>query len=189
MSDTGILNSYRPAKKAFRIYNRRTQKIRETIHVTYDELTTLASEKFSSGPGLQLMTPTTSSSGLILKPIPQQHFNLPKRDNWDRLFQHMFDEYFNPPTIDVSPVPVVVAPRAVYIANSSVSMSINQDAPPTNNYNRDLIIRRREERSLNNNSFLGEYECSSLALDREERREEKIRSLETRSKNVNGQEI
>ncbi|GJT76171.1 retrovirus-related pol polyprotein from transposon TNT 1-94 [Tanacetum coccineum] len=34
---------------------------------------------------------------------------------------------------------------------------------------------RREERSLNNNSFLGEYECSSLALDREERRDEKKR--------------
>ncbi|GKE85629.1 hypothetical protein Tco_1559371, partial [Tanacetum coccineum] len=32
-----------------------------------------------------------------------------------------------------------------------------------------------EERSLNNNSFLGEYECSSLALDREERRDEKKR--------------
>ncbi|GJW18800.1 hypothetical protein Tco_0026236 [Tanacetum coccineum] len=33
----------------------------------------------------------------------------------------------------------------------------------------------KEERSLNNNSFLGEYECSSLALDREERRDEKKR--------------
>ncbi|GKB41251.1 hypothetical protein Tco_0886193, partial [Tanacetum coccineum] len=34
---------------------------------------------------------------------------------------------------------------------------------------------RREERSLNNNLFLGEYECSSLALDRDERRDEKKR--------------
>ncbi|GKF19832.1 hypothetical protein Tco_0068470, partial [Tanacetum coccineum] len=36
-----------------------------------------------------------------------------------------------------------------------------------------------------NNSFLGEYECSSLALDREERRDKKeeIGSLETRSNN------
>ncbi|GJX60560.1 hypothetical protein Tco_0291950 [Tanacetum coccineum] len=37
----------------------------------------------------------------------------------------------------------------------------------------DLVLRRREERSLNNNSFLGEYECSSLALDREEMRDDK----------------
>ncbi|GJZ69012.1 hypothetical protein Tco_0632562 [Tanacetum coccineum] len=43
------------------------------------------------------------------------------------------------------------------------------------NFNRDLILRRRVERSLNNNSFLGEYECSSLALDKEERKDEKKR--------------
>ncbi|GJZ78064.1 hypothetical protein Tco_0642736 [Tanacetum coccineum] len=36
-------------------------------------------------------------------------------------------------------------------------------------------LTRREERSLNNNLFLGEYECSSLALDRDERRDEKKR--------------
>ncbi|GJZ77490.1 hypothetical protein Tco_0642162 [Tanacetum coccineum] len=44
----------------------------ETIHVTFDELTAMASEQFSSGPGLQCMTPATSSSGLVTNPIPQQ---------------------------------------------------------------------------------------------------------------------
>ncbi|GJZ91223.1 retrovirus-related pol polyprotein from transposon TNT 1-94 [Tanacetum coccineum] len=43
----------------------------------------------------------------------------------------MFDEYFNPPTIVVSPVPVNAAPRAVDLADSPVSMSIDQDAPST----------------------------------------------------------
>nr|GEV41947.1 retrovirus-related Pol polyprotein from transposon TNT 1-94 [Tanacetum cinerariifolium] len=61
-ADIGIFVGYAPAKKAFRIYNRRTQKIMETIHVTFDELMAMASEQFSSGPGLQLMTPRTSSS-------------------------------------------------------------------------------------------------------------------------------
>ncbi|GKA54494.1 hypothetical protein Tco_0753443 [Tanacetum coccineum] len=72
-------------------------------------------------PGLQSMTPATSSSGLVTNPIPQQPCNPPKRDNWDRLFQHMFDEYFNPPTIDVSLVPVAAAPRVVDLADSPVS--------------------------------------------------------------------
>ncbi|GJU06334.1 retrovirus-related pol polyprotein from transposon TNT 1-94 [Tanacetum coccineum] len=45
----------------------------------------------------------------------------------------MFDEYFNPPTIAVSPVPVAVAPRAIDLADSPVSTSIDQDAPSTNN--------------------------------------------------------
>ncbi|GJU81780.1 hypothetical protein Tco_1284145 [Tanacetum coccineum] len=71
----------------------------ETIHVTFDELTVIASKQFSSGPGLQLMTPTTSSLGLVPNLIPQQ------------------------------PFPVAAAPRVVDIADSPVSTSIDQDAP------------------------------------------------------------
>ncbi|GJW67249.1 retrovirus-related pol polyprotein from transposon TNT 1-94 [Tanacetum coccineum] len=128
-ADIGIFVGYTPAKKAFTIYNRRTQKIIETIHVTFDELTTMASEQFVSGPGLQVMTPATSSSRLIPNIIPQQPCNPPKRDDWDTLFQLLFDEYLNPTTITVSTVPVAAAPRAVEIADSAVSMSISHDAP------------------------------------------------------------
>ncbi|GKA35210.1 hypothetical protein Tco_0721701 [Tanacetum coccineum] len=77
------------------------------------------------------MTPATSSSGLVSNPIPQQLCNSPQRDDWDILFQPMFDEYFNPPIIVVSPVPADNAPRAVDLANSPVSTSIDQDAPST----------------------------------------------------------
>ncbi|GJS92766.1 retrovirus-related pol polyprotein from transposon TNT 1-94 [Tanacetum coccineum] len=69
----------------------------------------------------------SSSNNLIL----QQPCNPPPRDDWDRLFQPMFDEYFNTPTIDVFPVPVANAPRAVDLANSLVSTSIDQDTPST----------------------------------------------------------
>ncbi|GJW00629.1 hypothetical protein Tco_1555880 [Tanacetum coccineum] len=41
----------------------------ETIHVTFDKLTAMASEQFSSGLGLQCMTLATSSSGLVTNPI------------------------------------------------------------------------------------------------------------------------
>ncbi|GKE04535.1 retrovirus-related pol polyprotein from transposon TNT 1-94 [Tanacetum coccineum] len=61
-ADIGIFVGYAPAKKAFRIYNRRTRIITETIHVTFDELTAMASKQFSSGPGLHYMTPATSST-------------------------------------------------------------------------------------------------------------------------------
>ncbi|GJU22956.1 retrovirus-related pol polyprotein from transposon TNT 1-94 [Tanacetum coccineum] len=43
----------------------------------------------------------------------------------------MFDEYFNPPTIAVSPVPVAVAPRVVDTTESKVSTSIDLDALST----------------------------------------------------------
>ncbi|GJW34572.1 retrovirus-related pol polyprotein from transposon TNT 1-94 [Tanacetum coccineum] len=61
-ADIGIFVDYAPTKKAFRIYNRRTRIITETIYVTFDELTAMASEQFSSGPGLHYMTPATSST-------------------------------------------------------------------------------------------------------------------------------
>ncbi|GJT80166.1 retrovirus-related pol polyprotein from transposon TNT 1-94 [Tanacetum coccineum] len=80
-ADIGIFIGYTPAKKAFRIYNKRTQKIIETIHVTFDELTAMAFEQFSSGPELHSMIPATSSLGLVLNPIPQQPCIPPPRDD------------------------------------------------------------------------------------------------------------
>ncbi|GJV33377.1 hypothetical protein Tco_1393777 [Tanacetum coccineum] len=77
------------------------------------------------------MTPATSSSGLVPTLIPQQPSHPPNRDDWVHLFKPMFDEYFNPPTFTISPVLVAAKPRAVDIADSPVSTSINQDAPST----------------------------------------------------------
>ncbi|GJT27953.1 retrovirus-related pol polyprotein from transposon TNT 1-94 [Tanacetum coccineum] len=52
-------------------------------------------------------------------------------DDWDHLFQPMFDEYFNPPSAIVSPVQEAAALRAVVLADSLVSTFIDQDAPST----------------------------------------------------------
>ncbi|GJU45409.1 retrovirus-related pol polyprotein from transposon TNT 1-94 [Tanacetum coccineum] len=124
----GIFVCYAPAKKAFRIYNKRTKLIIETIQVTFDELTTMASEQFSLGPAPQLMTLGTLSSGLVPNPIPQTPYVPPTNNDWDILFQPMFDEFFNPPPSVVYPVPVVAAPRPVDLTSSTVSTLIDQDA-------------------------------------------------------------
>ncbi|GJZ68528.1 retrovirus-related pol polyprotein from transposon TNT 1-94 [Tanacetum coccineum] len=100
-ADIGIFVGYAPAKKAFRFYNKRTRKIIETIHVTFDELTVMASEQSSSGLGLHSMTPGTSSLGLVSNPVSQQPFQ------------------------------EAAAPRAVVLADSPVLTSIDQDAPST----------------------------------------------------------
>nr|GEY74105.1 uncharacterized mitochondrial protein AtMg00810-like [Tanacetum cinerariifolium] len=77
------------------------------------------------------MTPATSSSGLVPNTISQQPCIPLQRDDWDHLFQPMFDEYFNPSTINVSLVPVAVVPGAVDLGKSPMSTSIDQDAPLT----------------------------------------------------------
>ncbi|GJU22932.1 retrovirus-related pol polyprotein from transposon TNT 1-94 [Tanacetum coccineum] len=93
-------------------------------------LSAMASEQFSSGPGLHCITPATSNSGLVPNTLSQQPCIPLKRDNWDYLLQPLFDEYFNPPLIVVTPVQDIVAPRAVVLA-SPVSTTIDQDAPST----------------------------------------------------------
>nr|GEW47572.1 retrovirus-related Pol polyprotein from transposon TNT 1-94 [Tanacetum cinerariifolium] len=128
--DIGIFVGYGLAKNAFRIYNRRTRKIIETIHVTFDELVAMASKQFGSGPGHQLMTLATSVQDSF-QTLFLNNIVIHQKQEWDHLFQPMFDKYSNPSTIAVSPVPVAAAPRAVDIADSLVSMSIDQDAPPT----------------------------------------------------------
>ncbi|GJY11481.1 retrovirus-related pol polyprotein from transposon TNT 1-94 [Tanacetum coccineum] len=65
------------------------------------ELTTMASEQLGSGPGPQSMTPATSSLGLVPNPILQQPFL------------------------------VAAATRAVDLAESPMSTSIDQDASST----------------------------------------------------------
>ncbi|GKA11334.1 retrovirus-related pol polyprotein from transposon TNT 1-94 [Tanacetum coccineum] len=117
-ADIRILVGYVPAKKAFRIYNRRTRKIIETIHVTFDELTAMASKQFSSGPGLYSMTPATSSSGLVSNPVSQQPFQ------------------------------EVAAPRVVDLADSPVSTSTNQDAPSTNSTSQGSSSNVRQTHTL-----------------------------------------
>ncbi|GJY36453.1 retrovirus-related pol polyprotein from transposon TNT 1-94 [Tanacetum coccineum] len=58
-ADIGIFVGYAPAKKAFRIYNKRTRMIIETIHVDFDELTIMAFEQFI--PAVIAPEPTVST--------------------------------------------------------------------------------------------------------------------------------
>nr|GEY50566.1 retrovirus-related Pol polyprotein from transposon TNT 1-94 [Tanacetum cinerariifolium] len=119
-ADIGIFVGYAPAKKAFKVYNKRTQKIIEIIHVIFDELTSMASDQFSSGPELHYLTPATSNSKLVLNTVSQQPCIPPPTDDWDRLFQPMFDKYFTPLSIVVSLITEVVALRVVVLANSFI---------------------------------------------------------------------
>ncbi|GKD79880.1 retrovirus-related pol polyprotein from transposon TNT 1-94, partial [Tanacetum coccineum] len=94
-------------------------------------LSAMASEQFSSGPGLQGMTPATPSTGLVSNLVSQQPCIPPITNDWDHLFQPMLNEYFNPPPSAVSPVQEATTPRAEVLADSPMSTSINQDAPST----------------------------------------------------------
>ncbi|GJY07442.1 retrovirus-related pol polyprotein from transposon TNT 1-94 [Tanacetum coccineum] len=57
--------------------------------------------------------------------------NPPNRDDWDTLFQPLFDEYFNPTTIVVSPVPIAAAPRAEFLHEDSTSQGSSSNVRPS----------------------------------------------------------
>nr|GEX45095.1 hypothetical protein [Tanacetum cinerariifolium] len=139
-ADIGIFISYTHTKKAFQIYNRRTRRIIETIHVDFDELIAMASEHSSLGPALHEITPITISSGLVPNPPPLTPFVPPLRTDWDILFQLLFDKLLTPsPSFDhpapkvISLITEVVAPEPAASTGSPSSTTVDQDAPSPSN--------------------------------------------------------
>ncbi|GJZ09183.1 retrovirus-related pol polyprotein from transposon TNT 1-94 [Tanacetum coccineum] len=130
-ADIGIFIGYAPSRKGYRIYNKRTRQIMETIHVQFDELTEhMAPVQSSPGsaPLLNLLRPGPISSGLVPNPAPAIPYVPPTNKELEMLFQPMFDEYFTPPGVRQDPIPNV-AQDPVIPTGPSVSIAIDLDAP------------------------------------------------------------
>ncbi|GJT34712.1 hypothetical protein Tco_0925131 [Tanacetum coccineum] len=97
--------SYAPSRKGYRIYNKKTRRIMETIHMQFDELTEQ------------------------MAPVPAAPYAPPTNKELEILFQPMFDEYMESLRIErlVSPALAVSVP--VNSASTPSSTTIDQDAP------------------------------------------------------------
>ncbi|GJT51012.1 retrovirus-related pol polyprotein from transposon TNT 1-94 [Tanacetum coccineum] len=71
--------------RGFRIYNRRTKKIMETIHVKFDELTAMASECNNLEPGMNCANFNDSL---------EDSQSVPSTLDLDNLFGPMYEEYY-----------------------------------------------------------------------------------------------
>nr|GEY21505.1 hypothetical protein [Tanacetum cinerariifolium] len=89
----------------------------------------MASKQFGSGPALKLLTPETISLGLVHNSPSPTSYVPPTKNDWDLLFQPMFDEYFNPLPSVVSLVPIVATLRPADPTGSPSSTSIDQATP------------------------------------------------------------
>nr|GEZ91279.1 hypothetical protein [Tanacetum cinerariifolium] len=104
--DIGFFIGYSANSVAYRVYNRRTRKIMETMNVTFDELSTMAFEQNSSRPRLQSMTSRQISSELELTYAPLTITpQRPSEHDLDILFESLHNEY-----LDGRPIE---APRAI----------------------------------------------------------------------------
>nr|GEZ47822.1 hypothetical protein [Tanacetum cinerariifolium] len=60
--DIGVFVGYSKESAAFRIYNKRTRKIHESVNVNFDEISEMASKQFSLEPGLSNLNEMGKSS-------------------------------------------------------------------------------------------------------------------------------
>nr|GEU95070.1 hypothetical protein [Tanacetum cinerariifolium] len=92
--DISLFIGYSANSVAYRVYNRRTKKIKETMNVMFDELSGLALEQNSSKPGLQSLTSGQISSGLELTYAPSTITpQRPSERDLDILFEPLHNEY------------------------------------------------------------------------------------------------
>ncbi|GKC11400.1 retrovirus-related pol polyprotein from transposon TNT 1-94 [Tanacetum coccineum] len=96
-ADFRIFIGYSPSKMAYRIYNKRNKHIMEKMNIKFYELTQISSEQHGLGPELHGLTSGHISSGLVLNQAASTLAKPPTKNDWDLLFQPIFDEYFKPP--------------------------------------------------------------------------------------------
>nr|GEV51163.1 hypothetical protein [Tanacetum cinerariifolium] len=105
--DACIFVGYSTLSRAYRVFNKRTRVLVETIHVNFDELPHMASDHVSSNPVPQCQRTTLEHDNL--SPGPQCKENVPQAagivtmsNELDLLFSPMFDELLNGSTQVVS---------------------------------------------------------------------------------------
>ncbi|GJR20331.1 retrovirus-related pol polyprotein from transposon TNT 1-94 [Tanacetum coccineum] len=107
-------------------WNRTLVEVARTIALCYP-----TNDGEDLGPGPKLLTPGTISSGLVQNIPSSTPYVLPTKNDWEILFQPMFDEYLNPPPCVDPHVPTVIAPEPVVSTGTPSSTTIYQDAPYT----------------------------------------------------------
>nr|GEZ51923.1 retrovirus-related Pol polyprotein from transposon TNT 1-94 [Tanacetum cinerariifolium] len=88
--DIRMFVGYSKESAAFRIYNKRTRKIHESVNVNFDEISEMASKQFSLELGLSNLNKMGKSSN----PSVSKGSKASKKDLED-LFQDFYDEYFD----------------------------------------------------------------------------------------------
>nr|GFA79376.1 hypothetical protein [Tanacetum cinerariifolium] len=117
--DECIFVGYSTQSRAYRVFNKKTRVIMESIHVNFDELPQMASNQLSSDPVPECQTMALNHDSL--SPAIQHQANVPQADRTvttsnelDLLFSLMFDELHNRPSNVVSKYSAVSTADAPY---------------------------------------------------------------------------
>ncbi|GJW51585.1 putative ribonuclease H-like domain-containing protein [Tanacetum coccineum] len=128
--DIGFFIGYSANSCAYRVYNRRTRKIMETMNVTFDKLSTMAFEQRSSKPELQSMISGQISSRLDFTYAPSTITSQkPTEHDLDLLFEAMYDDYIGgQQSVAPRTTPAALAPQVLQTPTASTTTT---DTVPT----------------------------------------------------------
>nr|GEX19392.1 receptor protein-tyrosine kinase CEPR1-like [Tanacetum cinerariifolium] len=159
--DIGVFVGYSKESAAFRIYNKRTRKIHESVNVNFDEILAMASKQFSLEPGLSNLNETGKSSN----PSVSQGSQTSKKDLED-LFYNFYDEYFDSSKImkssttnvDTSINEEVFHEVSESFQGESSSSSLNDDVQQSPE---EVIPPQKNTQSMSNNMIPNDNEAST----------------------------
>nr|GEV62956.1 hypothetical protein [Tanacetum cinerariifolium] len=125
--DIGFFIGYSTDSYAYRVYNRQTKKIMETMNVLFDELLAMAFEQRSSKPRLNSMTSGHISLGLDFTYAPSTiTTQQPTEGELDLLFEAMYDDYIGgQPSATTRTVPPAQEPQDVDELNPNAMVDEN----------------------------------------------------------------
>nr|GFC41425.1 retrovirus-related Pol polyprotein from transposon TNT 1-94 [Tanacetum cinerariifolium] len=128
--DIGFFIGYSADSCAYRIYNRQTKKIMETMNVSFDELSAMAFEQHSSKPELQ--------------------------SELDLLFEALYDDYFGgQPSATVENVPPAQEHQVRQTSTTSTTIADNVPIPTnSSSHATNILISSQDVDELNPNAMV-----------------------------------
>nr|GEW66064.1 retrovirus-related Pol polyprotein from transposon TNT 1-94 [Tanacetum cinerariifolium] len=88
--DIRVFVGYSKESASFRIYNKQTRKIHESVNVNFDKISEMASKQFSLESGLSNLNEREKSSNPSVSKVSEA-----SKKNLEDLFQDFYDEYFD----------------------------------------------------------------------------------------------
>ncbi|GJV11344.1 retrovirus-related pol polyprotein from transposon TNT 1-94 [Tanacetum coccineum] len=164
--DIGVFVGYSKESATFRVYNKHTRKIYESVNVNFDKISEMASKQFCLELGLSNLNETKKSSN----PTISQASEILKKDLED-LFHNFYDEYFDSSKITKSPTTNVETSNdeissheeVLYESSESFqeessSSSLNDDAQQSSE---EVMVPPINTQSISNNMVPNVNEASS----------------------------
>nr|GFC04152.1 hypothetical protein [Tanacetum cinerariifolium] len=161
--DIGVFVGYSKEYAAFRIYNKRTRKIHESVNVNFDEISEMASKQFSLEPCLSKLNETGKSSNLSVSQVSEA-----SRKDLEDLFHNFYDEYFDSSKIMKSSITNVEnsineevfheVSESFQRESSSSSSSLNDDVQQSPE---EVILPQTNTQSISNNMIPNGDEAST----------------------------